>query len=213
MSRRVPYAVLQPSRAIASGRNAVLHKLSPRTFKFVIRVWQNATRPLENPIKQHLHMRNISCCGRGPMALRRESGFSLIELMVVGAVIGVLAAISVPAIAGAIKMYAVITASQQVASAIRSARVQAVGKNKVLHVHFEAAAGTFQVLDDANAPVGSLLSLPSGTLFVDADTDIEFDTSGRLDPALAPISVVVGNGDAEHNRTLTVTTSGRVQLP
>jgi hypothetical protein len=115
--------------------------------------------------------------------------------------------------AGALKQYAVISASQQVAGAIRTARVQSVSRNQPLQVHFDAEAGSYQVLDDAGAAVGSLLFLPQGAQFVDADTDIEFDTSGRLDPALAPITVVVGNGDAENNRSITVTASGRVQLP
>jgi len=167
-------------------------------------------------MKQHFPVRNASCSASGRMVPVRENGFSLVELLIVGALVGVLAAIAVPAIAGAVRQYAVTTASQQVVSAIRSARVQAVGRNQVLHVHFEAAAGTFQVMDNAVPPaaVGSLFSLPVGTQFVDADTDIEFDTSGRLStPALAPITVVVGNGDDGLNRTITVTSSGRVQLP
>ena len=143
----------------------------------------------------------------------RENGFSLTELMIVGALVGVMAAIAVPAIGGAMQQYAVINASQQVASAIRAARVQAVGKNQLLHVHFDAEAETYQVLDAADMAVGSLFSLPEGTQFVDADTDIEFSTSGRLqNPGLAPITVVVGNGDDAQNRTITVTSSGRVEL-
>jgi prepilin-type N-terminal cleavage/methylation domain-containing protein len=142
-----------------------------------------------------------------------EPGFSLIELMIVGALAGVLGAVAVPTLAGALKQYAVISASQQVAGAIRAARAQSVSRNQPLHVHFDAAAGSYQVLDDAGTAVGSLLMLPEGAQFVDADTDIEFDTSGRLHPALASITVVVGNGDADHNRTVTVTASGRVLLP
>jgi prepilin-type N-terminal cleavage/methylation domain-containing protein len=147
------------------------------------------------------------------MAPSSEHGFSLIELMIVGTLVGVLAAVAVPALTGALRQYAVISASQQVAGAIRAARVQSVSRNQPLHVHFDAAAGSYQVLDDAGTAAGSRLSLPEGAQFVDADTDIEFDTSGRLDPALAPIMVVVGNGDAEDNRTITVAASGRVLLP
>jgi type II secretory pathway pseudopilin PulG len=147
------------------------------------------------------------------MAPSSEAGFSMIDMMIVGAVVGVLAAVAVPTMAGALKQYAVISASQQVAGTIRAARVQSVSRNQRLHVHFDAYAGSYQVLDDAGGAVGSLLFLPQGAQFVDADTDIEFDTSGRLDPAVAPVTVVVGNGDAENDRSITVTASGRVQLP
>ena len=165
-------------------------------------------------MKQHFPVRNASCSVSGRMVPVRENGFSLVELLIVGALVGVLAAIAFPTIAGAMQQYTVISASQQVVSAIRAARVQAVGKNQVLQVHFEAGAGTYQVQDAADQPMGPLMSLPVGAQFVAAATDVEFDTSGRLVAAVAaPVTVVVGNGDAARNRTISVTRSGRVQLP
>ena len=143
----------------------------------------------------------------------REDGFTLIELMIVAALVAVMAGIAVPVIAGAMRRYNVITASQQVVSAIRAARVQAVGKNQLLEVDFNPAAGTYQV-QDADVGIGPVYTLPVGAVFVAAATDIQFDTSGRLDVAVpAPVTIVVGNGDAAHNRTITVTRSGRVQMP
>jgi Tfp pilus assembly protein FimT len=126
--------------------------------------------------------------------------------------VAVLAGISVPAVAAAMKRYSVITAGQEVVSVIRAARVQAVGKNQILRVHFEPDAGSYQIVDVDDESVGTTRFLPSGVSFVDADTDVEFDTSGRLDPGMAPVTIVIGDGDEENNRTITVTTSGRVQL-
>jgi prepilin-type N-terminal cleavage/methylation domain-containing protein len=146
------------------------------------------------------------------MVAAREHGFSLVELMMVGAIAAVLAGVSVPSIAAAMKRYTVIQAGQQVVSTIRAARTQAVGKNQILHVHIDVEGRSYQILDAADMAVGPVIQLPTGAQFVGVDTDIEFDTSGRLDPALAPISIVVGDGDDANNRTITVTTSGRVQL-
>lgn len=143
----------------------------------------------------------------------KRDGFSLIELMFVTALMAVLAGISMPLIGAGMTRYALTTASQQVAATIRAARVQAVGRNQALRVHFENDAATYQVLDAADDPVGMLMSLPSGAQFAAVSNDIEFDTSGRLgDPALAPITIVVGNGNAPDNRTIAVSASGRVQL-
>jgi prepilin-type N-terminal cleavage/methylation domain-containing protein len=145
--------------------------------------------------------------------LQNRHGFSLIEVMLVGALVALMAGISVPAIAAAMKRYTVITAGQQVASTIRAARTQAVGKNQALHVHVDVGNRSYQILDADNEAVGPLMLLPAGAVFVGADTDIRFNTSGRLNPALGEMSIVVGDGDDANNRTITVTTSGRVQLP
>jgi prepilin-type N-terminal cleavage/methylation domain-containing protein len=146
------------------------------------------------------------------MVPAREHGFSLVELMMVGAIAAVLAGVSIPSIAAAMKRYTVIQAGQQVVGTIRAARTQAVGTNQILHVHIDVEARSHQILDAADAAIGPAMLLPTGAQFVGADADIEFDTSGRLDPALAPISIVVGDGDTANNRTITVTTSGRVTL-
>jgi prepilin-type N-terminal cleavage/methylation domain-containing protein len=143
----------------------------------------------------------------------KRHGFSLIELMLVTALMTLMAGVSVPLIVAGMKRYTVISGSQQVAGEIRSVRMQAVARNKTLKVHFESGGGTFQVLDTADNPVAAPMSLPPGARFADVSSDIEFDSSGRLgDPAIAPITIVVGNGHQPGNRTITVSANGRVQL-
>lgn len=146
----------------------------------------------------------------------RTEGFSLIELMLVAALISVMAAITVPTVAAGLTRYQIISATQQVASTIRSARIQAVGKNQTLRVRFNAPAATqYQIVDAMDAAVGSVQALPTGVTFVAVSGDIEFNTSGRVTAVGGPIpiTVVVGNGDADQNRTLTISPSGRVLVP
>lgn len=154
------------------------------------------------------------------MIRTRTDGFTLIELMIVVGLISVLAAVSVPAIAAGMRRYSLITASQQVVSTIRAARLQAVGRNVTLRVRFNHPANRqYQVLDGRlcclDAAVGAVKFLPSGAKFDSVSGDIEINTSGRVtplagDPTLA--TIVLSNED-DQTSTVTVSSRGRVRLP
>lgn len=150
------------------------------------------------------------------MTRTRADGFSLVEIMIVVGLVAVLAGMSAPAISAGMKRYSLISASQQVVSTIRAARYQAVGKNQTLRVRFNhPAAGQYQVLDSADAAVGSIQYLPDGADFGAVSDDLQIDTSGRVTgvTGVPPVTIVVTNGDEDQNRTITVSASGRVQLP
>ena len=151
------------------------------------------------------------CC----RAMRHAAGFTLIEILVVVAIVSILAAVTMPTVAGAMDRYYILSAGQQVASTIRAARVQAVGKNMQLRVRFNyPAAGQYQVVrhSDGTTAVGQVQILPRDVSFQDGAADIAFDTNGRLTTGSVAAAIVVTNGTAADNRTINVSTSGRVQL-
>jgi len=73
---------------------------------------------------------------------RRSQGFSLVELLVVVAIIAIAAAIALPMIANYLRHYKIRGASQQVAGEIQAARNKAIGKNVNLGVVFVTVDAT-----------------------------------------------------------------------
>ncbi|MBI3046961.1 MAG: GspH/FimT family pseudopilin [Acidobacteria bacterium] len=147
--------------------------------------------------------------------MRRAAGFTLIELLIVVALVAILGAVTVPQVAEGLERYAVISAGQQVASTIRAARFQAVGKNTQLRVRFNyPAAGQYQVVLHSNGTtaMGEVQQLPGGVSFQAGFADVAFDTNGRRPTGALASTIVVTNGNAADDRTVTVSTSGRVQL-
>ena len=147
------------------------------------------------------------------------AGFTLIETLVVVALVAVVAGISAPVVAGGMARYNLTSAAQQVASTIRSARFQAVGRNARIQIVFNAGSRQYsrQVWDGAAWQAVTLAgnagadvaTLPAGISFgAGLPANVEFGTDGRA-TAAAVVTVTDGNGS---NRTITLATSGRVTL-
>jgi prepilin-type N-terminal cleavage/methylation domain-containing protein len=136
-----------------------------------------------------------------------QSGFSLIELLIVVAVGLIVVGVAVPQVVEAMRQASLNTSVQTVASAIRGARYSAVAKNRTLRVRFNCPAanqlrvvevtgnaGIDQAADrcsDATYPYpdpdasvapnidGQILRLGEDSQF-GAVQDIQIDTSGRV---------------------------------
>ncbi len=143
--------------------------------------------------------------------MHRTAGFTLIETLLVVAMVSVLAGMTAPVVSAGLDRYEVISTSQQIAGTIRSARLQAVGRNMVLRVRFDYPdAGQFQIVDADGNPVGQVQYLDDDITFGDF-TDLEFSTAGRLTSGVAA-SIVITNGDEAQNRTIAVSKNGQVEL-
>jgi prepilin-type N-terminal cleavage/methylation domain-containing protein len=91
-----------------------------------------------------------------------EHGFSMIEILIVVAIIMAVAAVSLPAIGRYIRNYQIRGASQQVLGEIQTARNKAIMKNVNFGVVFVALSpNTYQyVIEDDQNPVGGMATAP-----------------------------------------------------
>jgi prepilin-type N-terminal cleavage/methylation domain-containing protein len=151
--------------------------------------------------------------------MRRTAGFTLIEILVAVAMVSILAGLTVPILAGAMDRYYIISAGQQVASTMRTARFQAVARNSRVRINVNSpAAGQYQTeIWDAGTmawgALGEVQLLPTGISFGGVIVDVEIEPTGRPAAAVGcPCTLTVTNGNAADDRTITISTSGRVQL-
>jgi prepilin-type N-terminal cleavage/methylation domain-containing protein len=102
----------------------------------------------------------------------REHGFSLVEMVVVVAIVAVMAAVALPNIGGYIRNYTIRGAAQDVAGEIQAARSKAIMSNTNNGVFFaivDANSYRWIMADNpAGEQLGPLRDLPSGVFFMDS---------------------------------------------
>ncbi|MCC7243799.1 MAG: hypothetical protein IT180_17895 [Acidobacteria bacterium] len=163
-------------------------------------------------------------------AIHGARGFTYLELLFVVGVIGVAAAVSVPALNNALGRNRVFTSSELLAAQIREARLAAISRNTTFRVVFDCPDGAIRYLVVTGVPVtdeavdrctsrqpndGLPVYLPSAVSLGDEPPSaLEINGRGQIsavDGGPMPQSLSVTYGS--FTRTLVVTATGRVASP
>jgi prepilin-type N-terminal cleavage/methylation domain-containing protein len=161
--------------------------------------------------------------------MRSNRGFTMMELLVVMALVVIVAAIAIPSLQGSTARNAVWTASEQIGSQIRQARLKAISRNMSFRVRFDCPEeGQFRVLkvtgvaltDNAANRCSTTLPYDSGVFVMPQRTSYDdgslvltvnsrgvYSSTGGI-----PTTITVSYNGGEASRALTMSATGQISF-
>jgi prepilin-type N-terminal cleavage/methylation domain-containing protein len=159
----------------------------------------------------------LAPCSDRRSGRRRVAGFSLIEIIIVLAIVGVVIAIAIPNLLSAQQGFQMSTGTASAANRLSEARFEAVKRNRRIDVTIDAGARSLlTTVTDAGGVVNTLAGpeyLPSSVVYDlggAATLQITFDSMGR--PLNPPQVVTLRSANGGLVRVVTVLSTGRVTV-
>lgn len=160
-----------------------------------------------------------------------ESGTSLVEMVIIGMVIAIVIAFSLPAIANSIRSYNLRSAAERIAERISAGRALAMNKNKKLTISFETASSVYgfdfspvgapdgtpdsvdpedptQSYFTENPPSGIFISSITGAENLTNGKGISYTSRGELPIGASQVDILLSNGTS--TTTVSVNLRGQV---
>jgi prepilin-type N-terminal cleavage/methylation domain-containing protein len=151
---------------------------------------------------------------KGIKTMRKDTGFSLLEMMVVIAIIATLSTIAIPSYFQWLPKHRVGIAARDVKSTLEFARSNAISRNTVIRVDFDWANDNLTVVEVVNFVETTLR-----TRQLPGDVDLQFDTlpaavtfNGHGFTIQGGAVVVVNTSDNTLSRSITLTIGGNARI-
>ena len=134
-----------------------------------------------------------------PSVTRSRRGISLIEALIVMVLVGILAAVAIPRVAGSSDPYAAVDEARRIHAAMASARARAIATQR--QYRFVLASGGVWKVEEENPPGTWTATADSGT--ADANVTMGGSSSGTV--------VYYPRGRVDAPKTIAVTVDGHSQ--
>lgn len=158
--------------------------------------------------------------------MRSTRGFTLFELLVVMALIAILSAVAIPVVIESSARNAVWTASEQIGSQIRQARLKAISRNRSFRVRFDCPeVGQFRVLvvtGDATIDAAAdrcsqteefdsgVYSMPANVTYTDPPPLLEVNPRGIFTSTLGIPTTITVTRTGGSSRSLNMSATGQI---
>ena len=145
------------------------------------------------------------------------AGFTILELLMVLAIMGIIAGTAIPNIDNALKAYRADSAARQVLNDLQATRMLALSQNVRYRMLFTANGTTYvqQMRDPINGGYATVANytLPAQAAFTATVADPVFVPNGVITiPAPASVTIQGTDGAIGLTRTITVTAAGSMRL-
>jgi len=153
----------------------------------------------------------------GPGTAPECTGYSLLQMIVTIAVIGVLSTFALPTLQNALRTYRLNAAASAASGAISATRFQAIMRAYPYQLTFSSTNATYQVANEPTgtssfANVGSAVPISGvGDVTISQTTTLQFNANGSVTATVGALSFIITNTIGQQ-KTITVSGVGDVTV-